>query len=177
MFVFRFQRGSRPDQVAKLHSVTRLARRELVAAKLITVDESFASVSGGDCWAEGGEAGRWVRVHTHQGASPFLPWKVPGGPGRKIRLTQQRSTRGVNSQRQQLRVDGLWDTPTRSMLPMAPWTGRISFLVDNAHTDPWGTDQRRQRFEAASPRKTMFGEEAYSTKFRWTKVSGFENPS
>ena len=56
---------SRSDKAAKLHSVTRSERQELAAAKLINVDESFASVSGGDYWAERGEAGRWVRVHTH----------------------------------------------------------------------------------------------------------------
>ena len=51
-------KGGRSDKAAKLHSVTRLARQELAAAKLNNVDESFASVSGGDYWAERGEAGR-----------------------------------------------------------------------------------------------------------------------
>ena len=54
-----FKEG-RSDKAAKLHSVTRSDRQELAAAKLINVDESFASVSGGDFWAERGKAGRWV---------------------------------------------------------------------------------------------------------------------
>ena len=136
---------------------------------------SFASVSGGDYWAERGEAGRWVRVHTHPRTSTFLPWKVPGGPGRKTRLTRERSTRGVvNSQGQQFRVDDLWDTPTRSILPMTLCTGRTTFLIDKAHTDRWGTDQRRQRIEAANLREShdMFDEDIYSTKSRWIELSG-----
>ena len=63
----------RSDKVAKLHSVTRLGRQELAAAKLISVDENFASVSGEDYRAERGEGGRWVRVHTHPRTSPFMP--------------------------------------------------------------------------------------------------------
>ena len=157
----------------------RLARQELAAAKPNNVDESFASVSGGYYWAERGEAGRWVRVHTRPRTSPFLAWKVPGGPSRKTRLTQEQSTRGVNSQGKQFRVDGLWDTPTRSMLPMTPWTGRTIFLVDKAHTDRWGTDQRRQQVEAANLRESQicFDEEAHSTKSRWGKLSDFDNPN
>ena len=44
---FEFKEG-RSDKVAKLHSVTRSQRQELAAARLINVDERFASVSGGD---------------------------------------------------------------------------------------------------------------------------------
>ena len=103
---------------------------------------------------------------------------VPGGPGRKTRLTQERSTRGVNSQGQQFRVDDSWEKPIQSMLPTMPWTGRTIFLVDKIHTDRWGNDQRRQIIEAAnlkdSQSETGFGlleEEAHSTKSRWTKLS------
>ena len=148
MFV-EFKEG-RPEKAAKLHSVTRPERQESAAAKLVNVDDSFASVSGADFWAERGEAGRWVRVHTHPRTAPFAPWKVPGGPGRKTRLVPERSTRGVDSQGQKFRVDDLWDTPNRSMLPMTPWTGRTIFLVDKIHSDRWGTDQRRQRIEVAN---------------------------
>ena len=140
----------RSDQVATLHSVTRMLRQESAVAKLQSADESFASVSGGDYWAERGEAGRWVRVHTHPRVSAFLPWKVPGGPGRKTRLTPERSTRGVDSHGQQFRVDDSWERPIPSMIPTTPWTGRTIFLVDKTHTDPWETDQRRQRVEAAN---------------------------
>ena len=147
--LLEFKEG-RSDKAAKLHSVTRSERQELAAAKLINVDESFASVSGGHSWAESGEAGRWVRVHTHLRTAPFTAWKVPGRPGRRTRLVPERSIRVANSQGQQFRVDDLWDTPNRSMLPMTPWTGRTIFLVDKAHTDRWGTDQRRQRIEAAN---------------------------
>ena len=176
---FREFKDGRSDKAAKLHSVTRLARQELAAAKLNNVDETFAGVSGGDYWAERGEADRWVRVHTHRRTFAFLPWKVPGGRGRKTRLAQERSTRGVNSQGQQFRVDDLFDASTRSMLPITPWTGRTIFSVDKAHVDRWGTDQRRQRIEAASLRKpqTMFDEEADSTKSLWTTLSEFANPS
>ena len=144
-----FKEG-RSDKAAKLHSVTRLARQELAASKLASVDESFASVSGGDYWAERGESGRWVRVHTHPRTSTFLPWKVPGGPGRKTRLTHERSTRGVDAQGQQFKIDDIWDKPSISTSPMIPWTGRALFVVDKIHTDRWGTDQRRQRVEASN---------------------------
>ena len=130
--------------------------------------------------AERDEAGqKWVRVHTNPRTSPFLPWRVPGGPGRKTWLTQERSTRGVNSQGQQLRVDDLRDTPNRSMLPMTPWTGRTIFLVDKAHTDRWRTDQRLQRVEAANLRESQMcsDEEVHSTKSRWIKLSNFDNPN
>ena len=73
----------RSGKAAKLHSVTRMLRQDSAMAKIQSADESFASVSGGDYWAERGEAGRWVRVHTHPRVSAFLHWKVPGGPGRK----------------------------------------------------------------------------------------------
>ena len=77
-----FKEG-RSEKAAKLHSVTRSERQELAAANIISASESFASVSGGDFWAERGEAGRWVRVHTHSRTAPFAPWKVPGRPGRR----------------------------------------------------------------------------------------------
>ena len=71
----------RSDKAAKLHSVTRNDRQESAALKLQTIDKSFASISGGDYWAAKGEAGRWVRVHTHPRTSAFVSWKVSGGPG------------------------------------------------------------------------------------------------
>ena len=140
----------RSDKAAKLHSVTRMLRQDSAVAKIQSADESLTSVSGGDYCAERGEAGRWVRVHTHPRVSAFPPWKVPGGPGRKTRLTPERSTRGVNSQGQEFRVDDSWERPIQSMIPTTPWTGRTIFLVDKTHTDRWGTDQRRQRIEAAN---------------------------
>ena len=51
-----FKEG-RSDKAATLHSATRIARQELAASKLVDVDNSFASVSGGDYWAERGEFG------------------------------------------------------------------------------------------------------------------------
>ena len=64
------------------------------------------------------------------------------------------------------------------MLPTIPWTGRTIFLVDKTHTDRWGTDQRRQRIEAAnlqdSQSETAFGvfeEDVHSTKFLWIALS------
>ena len=47
--------------------------------KLQTIDKSFASVSGGDYWAEKGEAGRWVGVHIHARTLALVPWKVQAG--------------------------------------------------------------------------------------------------
>ena len=179
--LFLENKEGRSDKAVNPHSVTRFARQELAAAKLNNVDESSAIVSGGDYWAERGDAGRWVRVHTQPRTSTLLPWKLPGGPNRTIRLTQthERSTRGVESQGQQCRADDSWGTANRSMLPMTPWTGRTIFLVDKVHTGRWGTDQRRQRIEATNIRESheMFEEEAYSTKSRWTKLSEFHNPS
>ena len=144
-----FKEG-RSDKAAKLHSLTRLARQELAAARLINVDESFASVSGGDYWAERGEVGRWVRVHTHPRTASFQPWKVPGGPGRKTRLTHERSTREVTSQGRQFRVVDSWDEPSADSITMKPWTGKTIFMVDKVHTDRWDTDDRRLRIEAAT---------------------------
>ena len=63
----------RADKVAKLHSVTRMLVQESAAAKLHSADGSFASVSGEEYWAERGEAGGWVRVHTHLIISAYLP--------------------------------------------------------------------------------------------------------
>ena len=57
--LLEFKEG-RSDKAATLHSVTRLARQELAASKLVNVDNSCASVSGGDFWAERGEFGRRV---------------------------------------------------------------------------------------------------------------------
>ena len=102
------------------------------------------------------------------GTSPYSPKdlrisameEVPGGLGRKTRLTHERSTRGVNPQGQQFRVEDSWDTPTRSMLPVTPCTGRATFLVDKAaHL----TESHQMR-----------DEEAYSTKPWWTKLSEFD---
>ena len=177
-------REGRSDKAAKLHSVMRMLREESAVAKLQSTDESFASVSGGDYWAEKGEAGRWVRVHTHPIISAFLLWKVSGGPGRKTRLTPERSTRGLNSHGQQFRVDDSWERPIQSMTPTIPWTCRTIFLVDKTHTDRWGADQRRQRVEAAnfqysqsekgSSKLDSFEEGAHTTKPRWTELSGTE---
>ena len=134
-----FKEG-RSDKAAKLHSVTRLPRQELAAFKFINVDNSFASVSGGDYWAERGEAVRWVRVHTHPRTSTFLPRKAAGGPGRKMRPTQERSTRGVDMQGQQFKIDDNWNEPNISHPPMITWTGRTFLFVDKIDTDRWGTD-------------------------------------
>ena len=71
-------KDGRTDKAAKHHSVTRIARQESAAAKLHNVDGSFASVPGECYWAERGEAGRWVRDHTHPKTSAFLPWRVSG---------------------------------------------------------------------------------------------------
>ena len=165
----------RSDKVAKLHSVTRNDRQESAALKLQAIDKSFASVSRGDYWAEKGEAGRWVRIHTHARTSALLPWKVPGGPGRRTRLTHERSTRGIDSHGRQFRIDDSWDEPTMNSTTMQPWTGRTIFIVDKVHTDRWGTDQRRQRIEAANLKSEnvldVFDEEAHSTKSRWAELS------
>ena len=71
MLVFECTEG-RSEKVAKLHSVTRNDRQESAALKLQAIDKSFASVSRGDYWAEKGEAGRWVRFHTHARTSAFF---------------------------------------------------------------------------------------------------------
>ena len=175
MFVFKDFTDGRSDKVAKLHSVTRNDRQESAALKLPTVDKSFASVSRGDYWAEKGEAGRWVRIHTHARTSAFLPWRVPGGPGRRTRLTHERSTRGIDSQGRQFRIIDSWDEPTMNSTAMQPWTGGTIFMVDKVHTGRWGTDQRQQRIEAANLKSEkvfdLLNEEAHSTKFRWAELS------
>ena len=159
------------DKAAKLQSVTRLARQELAASKLMNVDGSFASVSGEAYWAERGESGRWVRVHTHPRTSTFLPWKVPGGPGRKTRLTQERSTRGVDVQGKQFKIDDIWNKPRISTSLMIPWTGRILFLVDKIHTNRWGTDQRRQRVEASNLINSQSGTSSICSMKKLTRQS------
>ena len=69
------------------------------------------------------------------------------------------------------------------MLPMIPWTGRTIFLVDKAHIDRWGTDQRRQRIEAANLGESqsekafdLFEEGVHSTTSRWTKLGDVKYP-
>ena len=136
--VFLESKEGRSDKAAKQQPVTRESWQESAMTKLRTVDESFSSISGGHDWAERGEAGRWVRVHTHPRTSSVLPWKVPGGPGRKTRLTHERSTRGVNSQGRQFTNDDLWDEPTANPITMTPWTGRTIFMVDQIHSDHLG---------------------------------------
>ena len=136
--------------------------------KCQVVDEDVARLAGGDGWAERGEAGRLVRVHTHLRTSSFLSWRVPGGPGRKTRLTHKRSTRGVNSHGRQFRVDDSWDVPTVGSLSTRPWTGRIVFLVDKVHDDSWGTDQRRQRIEVGNLKESKL--------LRWFRLSESTNP-
>ena len=130
----------RSDKAARLHLVTRNDRQSSAAVKLQTIDKSFASVSGGDYWAEKGEAGKCVRVHTHPRTSAFVLWKVPGGPGRRNRLTHERSTRGVDSRGRQFRIHDSWDEPTMNSTAMQTWTGRTIFVVDvgKIHTDRWG---------------------------------------
>ena len=58
---------------------------------------------------------------------------------------------------------------------MQPWTGRTIFIVDQFHTDRWGTDQRRQRIEAANLKSEkvfdLLDEEVHSTKPRWAELS------
>ena len=170
-----FMKG-RSDKAAKLHSVARSDRQESASLKVHSINNEFASVSRGDYWAEKGEAGRWVRVHTHPRTAAFLPWKVPGGPGRRTRLTHERSTRGVDINGRQFRIDDSWDEPTMNPTAIQPWTGRTIFIVDKIHTDRWGTDQRRQRIEAANLKSEklscdvidLFDEEAHS---RWTELS------
>ena len=146
----------------------------------------FASVSGGEFWAEKGEAGRWVRVRTHPRTAPSASWEVPGGPARRTRLVPERSTRGVDSQGQQFRVDDLWDTPNRSMLPMTPWTSRNLFRVDKVHSDRWEAGQRRQRIEVANLNESqrekdtdidLFKEGAHSTRPRWSALSNIKIPN
>ena len=120
-------------------------------------------MAGGDYWSEKGEAGRWVRIHVTPRSSAFLPWKVPGGPGRKTRLTTERSTRGVDSLGRHFRVDDSWDDPTIGSVSSRPWTGRTVFLVDKVHDDRWGTDQRRQRIEVGNLRE--------SVELQWSRLA------
>ena len=149
-----FKEG-RSDKAAKLHSVTRL-----------------------DYWSERGESGRWVRVHTQPRTSPFMPLGIPRGPGRKTRLTNVRSTKGIDSEGNQFKIEDLWDSPNNVVPPMLPWTGRTIFLVDKSYSDRWGTDQRRQRDEVSNlvnPQSEkgddLFVEEAHSAKPRWMLLS------
>ena len=155
--------------------MTRNDRQESAALKLQTIDKSFASVSRGDYWAEKGDAGRWARIHTHARTSAFLPWKVPGGPGRRTRLTHESSTRGIDSHGRQFRIDDSWDEPTMHSTTMQPWTGRTVFIVDKVHTDPRGTNQRRQRIEAANLKSEkvcdLFDGEAHSARSRLAELS------
>ena len=156
------------DKGTKLHSVTRSIRQDSAMLKLQMVEKNFASVAGGDYWAERGEAGRWVGVHTTPRTFSFLPWKLPADRGRKTRLTHERSTRGVNSQGRKLRVDNSWDNPASSSVPMRPWTDRTIFMVDNVHIDRWGTDQQRQRIEVGNLKG--------SRELSWFRLSENTNP-
>ena len=92
-------------------------------------------------------------------------------------MTQERSTRGVDAQGQQFKIDDIWDKPSISISPMIPWTGGPMFLVDKIHIDRWGTDQRRKRVEASNLTNSqsekefdLFDEESHSAKSRWTAL-------
>ena len=144
-----FKEG-RSDKAAKLQSVARL-----------------------DYWSQRGESGRWVRVHTQPRTSPFLPLGVPRGPGRKTRLTQVRSTRGIDSEGNQFKIEEMWDDPTKVVPQMPPWTGNNIFMVDMFYSDRWGTEQRRQRDEVSKNEKVddLFVDEAHLQKSRWTLLT------
>ena len=81
-------------------------------------------------------------------------------------------------QGQKFQIDDKWNEPNISSTSMTPWTGRTTFLVDKNCTDRWGTDQRRQRVEAANLiySQDLFDEEVHSTKLRWLKLSNNKTP-
>ena len=50
---------------------------------------------------------------------------------------------------------------------MQPWTGRTIFVVDKDHIDRCGTDQRRQRIEAAN----LNSEKGQLDMLRWSELN------
>ena len=123
-------REGRSDKAAKLHSLSR-----------------------SDYWAERGEKGRWVRVHHQPRTTMFNPWEAARGPGSKTRLTSVRSMQGVSMSGRTFRLEDDWTTPEGACdRRQSPWTGRTIFMVDRVHTPTYGTDQRRQRSDAANRR-------------------------
>ena len=144
-------RSGRSEKAAKLHSLHSALKKERQATADIKLDRAgvaFSESAGGDYWSERGERGRWVRIHTTPRTVDFLPWKVARGPGRKTRLSSVRSTRGVDVNGHTFEIKDDWTNAQSRNRPR--WTGRTIFLVDRAHTDEWGTDQRRQRDEVAN---------------------------
>ena len=117
-------------------------------------DPSIAAPPRGepDFWAEKGEHGRWVRVHSTPRRAPFDPWDVPNGPGRKTRLQSLRLTKGVFIRGGSFEEKDHWQD-RREEDKKEEWTGSTIFLVDKSYTKDFGTDQRRQRQEAQNLRE------------------------
>lgn len=144
-------RQGRSEKAAKLHSISRSERQLKSQLKKCTATSTFSdsSKSSKDYWAEKGEQGRWVRVHSTPRTVDFVPNGVAGGPGRKTRLNPSRVTKGIYSTGEKFAIKDDWTDPQpEDERNSRPWTGRTVFLVDRTHCDKYGTDQRRQRSEA-----------------------------
>ena len=145
-------RTGRSEQAAKLHSVSTFSP---------TLGDSRAAASnspGGDFWAERGEHGRWVRIHTKPRTSMFYPEEAPRGPGRKTRLKTTRKIQGMYVSGLRFKKENDWTKDNIADELSEGWTGKTIFIVDKHHSPDHGTDQRRQRVESTNLRRVSWAD-------------------
>ena len=143
----------RSETAAKLHSVEQTSTRPRGRSSDPAIPAAAAPPrSEPDFWAEKGEHGRWVRVHTTPRRAHFNPWDVPNGPGRKTRLKPVRLTRGTFEEGSTFEEKDHWQHRQREDR-REEWIGSTLFLVDKTYAKDFGTDQRRQRQEAQNLRE------------------------
>ena len=139
--------GGRSEAAAKLHILVAKA----APRKVVFVDPKPKRAVN-DYWAERGEHGRWVRVHTEPRLAHFDPWRAPRGPGRRTKLKDDRITQGTyiegggNFQKK----DNWQSVNETEAVKKKLWTGRTIFMVDKRYSREFGTDQRRQRTTVAN---------------------------
>ena len=142
--------------------------RSDIAAKLHTIGEKkHEDIDEPDFWAERGERGRWVRIHSTSRRALFDPWDAARGPGRKTRLQAVRTTKGTYIGGGGFEQHDRWQGQVRD--EEEAWKGATIFLVDKTYSKDYGTDQRRQRLAAKNKR-----EDQSSRRVSWADTSGSE---
>ena len=145
-------RAGRSEQAAKLHSVSTVTPTQ-------NHDQPCSrNLPGGDFWAERGEHGRWVRIHTKPRTSMFYPEEAPRGPGRKTRLKTTRKIQGTYVSGLRFKKENDWTKDNIDDELSEGWTGKTIFIVDKHHSPDHGTDQRRQRVESTNLRRVSWAD-------------------
>ena len=149
----------RSDIAAQLHMINEKMNEH----KMIPNDY----IDEPDFWAERGEEGRWVRIHTTPRRAMFDPWEAARGPGRKTRLQSVRTTKGRYVDGGAFEQHDRWQERVED--EGREWKGATLFLVDKTYSKDYGTDQRRQRSAARNKRKEMA-----PRRVSWADTSGSE---